>query len=186
MAKYYMLECYGKGPGRRAQVEVITDIDGGWKRGRRFPAPPAEPVEFEVFVPGDMVSMFKGAAGLLMRDSLVEALLAVGVDNLDIYDAIVRTESGDRTWTNYKAVNIIGVVACADMAKFGTSAPEGELIDVFFDGLVIDERKIGEGKLMFRLAEAIAGIVIHEKVKNYLEEHGFDDLSFEAPEDWIG
>jgi hypothetical protein len=184
MPAYYMLECYGKTPGTRAQVSIESDVKGGWKRGKRITATVPDPVECEVVTKGEMVSMFKGA-GLLMIDTLVEALRAAGVDNLDVYTAIIRHPNTGETWTNYKAVNIIGIVSCADMAQSNTPAATGELIDVPFDGLVIDEQRTG-GALMFRLAEAIGGIVIHEKVKQRLEDTGFDDLSFEDPKDWIG
>jgi hypothetical protein len=179
-----MLECYGAVPGTRAQVAVVSDVQGGWKLGRRFTTPVPNPVECEVVSSGVMVNLFQGA-GLLMSERLVKALQEAGVDNLDVYPAVIRNTRTGETRNDYRAVNIIGMVSCANMAESNTPAAAGDLIDVPFDGLVIDEDRTG-GALMFRLAEAIAGIVVHEKVKKHLEAAGFDDLSFEDPKEWIG
>lgn len=42
------------------------------------------------------------------------------------------------------------------------------------------------GTLMFRLAEAVNAIVIHEKVKAAVQAAGIDTLTFMPPEDWVG
>jgi hypothetical protein len=183
MPTYYMLSCYGTLPGTRAQVAVLGRVEPGWNFGARL-TEVSEPVEAEMVKPGEMVSMFHGA-GLLMTDPLVDALKEAGVDNLDTYQAVIRDPKSNRTWTNYKAVNIIGVVSCADMAKSNTTAPADELIDVPFEGLAIDDMRAG-GALMFRLAEAVGGIVVHEKVRAHLQQAGFNDLRFHDPAVWVG
>jgi len=53
------------------------------------------------------------------------------------------------------------------------------------NSLTIDESKT-RGALMFRLAEAVNGIVVHKSVKNAIEAAGVDTLTFIPPEEWVG
>jgi hypothetical protein len=73
----------------------------------------------------------------------VAALQSCGVDNLDLYPARIFDPDNDQLHENYKAVNIIGMVAAADMQKSVLSAPDGIAhIDVAFDNnLVVDPKK---------------------------------------------
>jgi hypothetical protein len=108
------------------------------------------------------------------------------VDNLDVYDARLFDPQDGKTIDNYKAVNIIGAVAAADLGKSDYSAPSGTaLVDTDFDSLVIDEKK-AKGLLMFRLAECVTAIVIDERVKQQLARDRIPHLDFLDPKDWIG
>ena len=55
------------------------------------------------------------------------------------------------------------------------------LLDVDFDGLTIDEKK-AKGHMFFRLAESTSAIAVHEDLKNYLVEKGFNHVCFNVPE----
>lgn len=81
--------------------------------------------------------------------------------------------------TNYKAVNILGLVSAADMQKSIATVHDGiPLIDVDFDELVIDEQKT-KGIKLFRLAESTNAILIHESLRDALIDKGFgEDLAF--------
>lgn len=117
----------------------------------------------------------------LFREDLIEALREAGVDNLDLYDAVVIDPDDGRRHTSYKAVNIVGAIAAADMgASDATVHPGGPVIDVDFDQLVLDESKAG-GALMFRLAESTNAILVHEKVRDHLLAKGFTSLEFLDP-----
>jgi hypothetical protein len=39
---------------------------------------------------------------------------------------------------------------------------------------------------MFRLAESVNGIVVHESVKKAIEAAEIDTLTFIPPEEWVG
>jgi hypothetical protein len=107
-----------------------------------------------------------GAGIPLYRVDFIAALEEAGVDNLDYYDAIVKDPDNGKVYTHYKAVNILGLVAAADMAKSDAVVHEGgPIIDVDFDRLVIDDKKAA-GFLFFRLLKK-----------------GFDDLEFYPPGD---
>jgi hypothetical protein len=91
-----------------------------------------------------------------------------------------------KTYSDYKAINIIGLVAAADLSKSKYHAPSGTpLIDTDFDSLAIDESK-ARGLLMFRLAESVNAIVVHESVRAHIEKHNIPHIDFVEPSQWIG
>ena len=97
-----------------------------------------------------------------MHKRLIAALHECGVDNLEIYETVIQSRTDGSECRDYDAVNIIGLVAAAHMEKSTARAEEDSdgLVDVDFDGLVIDEAKAA-GFPLFRLAECTSGIVIH-------------------------
>lgn len=118
----------------------------------------------------------------LFRVDLINALKECGVDNLQVFDVkVLDPETGDYL-ENYRAVNIVGLMAVADMEQSDATVHHNPpLLDVEFDNLVIDESK-AKGILMFRLAEASGTIMVHENVRDCLIAKGFDkDISFFEP-----
>jgi hypothetical protein len=131
-------------------------------------------------------TLSKGLPIPFMRDDLYEALVAAGVDNLQVYDAVIRDLQRGIDHKNYKAFNIVGVIAAADMDEstmMGTS--DSTLVDADFDRLVIDEAKC-HGQLLFRLAENISAIMVHERVKQEVEKQGIEGVFFYASNEWSG
>lgn len=130
----------------------------------------------------ELPEYFKGTIPLF-RDDLVEAMRTAGVDNLDTYAVALSDPDTGRKHSHYKAVNIVGVVSAADMgASKATVHTGGAVIDVEFDGLVLDEER-PRGALIFRLAEATGTILVHERLKDHLLAKGFDKLEFLPPGD---
>lgn len=113
------------------------------------------------------------------RDDFIQALRQCGVYNFDTYAVAITEPDSDVIYTNYKAVNILGLVAAADMSKSIATVHDGiPLIDVDFDELVIDEKKT-RGIKMFRLAESTNAILVHESLRDALIAKGFgSDLAF--------
>ena len=184
---YYVLDCFGPEDEDRAGLGEILNTELPWETGRRFAQPPVSPVlvELNPDFPGAMMPMFDSGI-LLFSDEMLTALDEAGVDNLDRYDTVVRDPVTGRSFSNYKAVNIIGVVACADLGESVYQAPSGSpLIDTDFDSLVIDETRAKE-LLMFRLAECVTAIIVHDRVRRHLEASGIPHLDFYEPQDWIG
>jgi hypothetical protein len=128
---------------------------------------------------GPHVPSYLRAAAPLFSDALIQALTECGVDNLETYPVAIRDPDNGEVYTNYKAVNVIGLVAAADMEKSNATVhPNGPpIIDVDFDGLVIDENKTHD-LLFFRLAESTNAIIVHEAVRDCLLKKGFADLAF--------
>jgi hypothetical protein len=187
VATYYVLGCFGPLDEDRAAIGDVLNTDLPWQTGRRFAEPPPTPVQVALspIHRGVMVPMFDSGI-LLMSTPMLDALSAAGVDNLDTYDAVIRDPASGATFTDYKAVNVVGVVACADLGQSVYEAPSGSpIVDVDFDSLVIDERKV-RGPLMFRLGECITAIVIHDRVRRQLETSRIPYLDYTDPRDWIG
>ena len=158
--------------------------------GRRIGVPLPNPLEFplERLNPDandngpEMPEYLKGLIPLFRHD-LIAALQRGGVDNLDLYNAAVIETDNQTRHTNYKAANIIGAIAAADMGlSNATVNMGGPVIDVDFDGLVVDEKKT-RGSLMFRLAESVHTILVHEKLRDHLLKEGFHKLEFLDPKE---
>ena len=122
----------------------------------------------------------------IMRDELIRALQKAGVDNLEFFPAVLQDPGQGKEYDNFKAFNVVGLVACADpeaSVLMGTS--NSTRIDVDFESLVIDETKTG-GALLFRLAESVSAVVVHEKVKTEVEASGIEGMIFLGPGEWSG
>lgn len=123
-------------------------------------------------------------------DEFYQEMRDAGVDDVDQYlRDIGYQDIGEwidpkpgAVFTNYKAVNVLGLVAAANMAKSEATVHGGiPLIDVDFDSLVIDESKT-LGIKMFRLAESTNAILVHESLRDALLAKGFgSDIAFYDP-----
>lgn len=185
---YYLLSCFGPVDEDRAGLgEVSVDAAYDWLRGARFEAPPATPIEVTIAPesPGVLVPMFQHSV-VLFSDVMLHALLACGVDNLEWYDAAITDPTTGARYTHYKAVNVLGAVRCADLARSRYTAYGEPVVDTDFDSLAIDARA-ARGLKLFRLAECVTGIVVHEHVKRHLEQvPALALLEFVPPDQWLG
>lgn len=192
---YYVLMCLTPWFTKSASLSAAPEIEGvsSWISGGVINAPVPQPLEFVVEAdeddpdpdePGIMLEMYQFGV-VLMTDRLVAALRESGVDNLQVFDAIIRHPSATKTLPHYKVVNIVGVVACADLNRSEYALTDGAaILDVSFDSLVIDE-KLARGQLMFRLAESLSAIIVHQRVKDHLTARGFDMLTFRDPAKYV-
>lgn len=57
--------------------------------------------------------------------------------------------------------------------------------DIDFVSLVIDESK-ATGHLLFRLAENVSAVVVHEQVKSAIEASAIPGFVFYGPGEWSG
>jgi hypothetical protein len=168
--------------------DSMVEIDGidSWSVGKKFTVPvptpiivDATPIEEYAGPPPEM----NDANILIMSTRLVKALREAGVDNIDTYPALLRNTETGKTHP-YEAVNIIGLVAAADLAKSEWESFDAKpQFDTTFERLVIDPDAAG-GSLMFRLAENTFAIVVHARVRDHLVKSGLDTLTFAEPEDW--
>lgn len=135
---------------------------------------------------GTPKAMYGAEVQPVMRDDLVDVLTKAGVDNVQYFRAELFDPESGKQYTNYKAFNIVGLVAAANMQKselMGTS--DSTIGDVDFHALVLDESKLG-GLLLFRLAEKISAIVVHEKIKTAIEAARIQGFVFYGPGEWSG
>ena len=187
---YYVLERFGAlHPCRWVDdYPYIEDVD--FTMGARITTPFETPLEFPLkrLNPDssdhgpEIPEYLKGEIPLFRAD-LIEAMSSAGVDNLELYDAVIIDPQTGERYTTHKAVNIIGVVAAADLGKSdATVHPGGAVIDVDFDRLVLDDR-LAVDALIFRLAESTNAILVHDKLRDHLIASGFTNLEFLDPED---
>jgi hypothetical protein len=168
----------------------------GWMRASRFTddaaarpwdRTPALPVKayIEPSNSGAMQDLIEAPLPLLSA-RLRDALRGAGVDNVDMYPAEITDQKSGNVFTDFVAFNIVGKIAAADLAKTvfapGTDA---RMTDSDVDSLAVNEGAAG-GALMFRLAESVNAIVVHERVQEYVEAAGIDGVAFVEPSQWAG
>jgi len=111
----------------------------------------------------------------LMSTRLVQTLASAGVDNLEIFPARITDPNTGAVYDDYCAVNVVGLVECADMGK----SEHTPLADVYtFRELVIVPEKT-MGLPLFRLAESPIDIIVNEQVANAIRNANFPELVLE-------
>lgn len=186
---YYVMERNGTIPGR--WVDEYPFLKGvRFTRGSPITVPVPQPLEIRL-KPLDpdaddhgpeIPEYLQGRIPLFRRD-LVDAMVAAGVDNLELYDAVLVDPDDGARHDTHRAVNIIGTIAAADMAQSAATVHTGgPVIDVDFDSLVVDESRTG-GALLFRLAESTNAILVHERLRDALLAAGFRNIAFYDPKD---
>lgn len=183
---YYVMVGEGKHPVM--PIASGPDLQGNWRLGHVITEAVPQPLVYTLNprYPGSPKPMYYEKAIPVMRDDVLAALRGAGVDNIQGFDAVLVNPATGERHADYKAYNIVGVVACADMQKselMGTST--STMGDVDFAALVIDESKTG-GALLFRLAENVSAIVVHEQVKRAIDASGIPGFVFYGPGEWSG
>jgi len=163
-----------------------ASIDDDWLYGARFVEPPSTPIEVCI-IPGyekaDLMDYF--GTPQIMSDKFHQVLVNAGVDNLDVYNAILTSENSKIQYRGFKAFNVIGLVSATDFKKTVFSSHNKSLsIDASIDRLAIDSTKAA-GRLLFRLAEYSGAIIVSEVLKQALEKHNFLHIVFTDPKDFI-
>ena len=194
MSEYRMLEVrQPKGHSRAAigRQPDLRDVTSrgflNWLSGSRFDVAIPAPLVFQLDPGrgGDLTDFFPPAIPL-MSARMLSALAEAGVHNIDAYEATLLDRRGEPIAEVFRAVNIIGRVACADLDASDCFVDDpDDPLGVEFDSLVIDEAR-ARGNLFFRLHEAAQGIVVHDSVRRALEPLDLRGIVFVEPEHWIG
>lgn len=136
-----------------------------------------EPLKFIVDNPANEPPLgIEGICVPAFSKALVDVFKNNGVDNWQLYDAILVNEITNQSWDDYYAVNILGIISCVDLdasqvteiAKRPGGNENNSLYNIH--KLVINPDKI-QGALIFRLAEEPGTIVIHEKLVEALKSN---------------
>lgn len=129
---------------------------------------------------------YKACNPPLFHKDLITAINECGVDNLETFDVKIIDPTTHEVCEDYKAINVVGLIKAVDMSgSVATVHSEDGLGDTDFDSVKLDEVAI-RGLKMFRLAESVNAIVIHNLVKEHLEAKGGFELTFTEPEKWVG
>ncbi|CAN5421122.1 hypothetical protein BH11PSE9_BH11PSE9_04270 [soil metagenome] len=180
---YYMMICQDPEKGYLATLDYDFSEDEDpmrdWMAGERFEIPPPEPVRaiIEPRTNTVLAEMWQVPLPIMSR-RLHDALLSAGVSNLDVFPAKLEEKRGGKVHEDFVAFNIVGLISAA-------KAKARSADDVLIQGVDLDQSRAG-GALMFRLAESVNAIVVHESVKRRVEELGITTMTFLSPEDWTG
>ncbi len=152
-----------------AIISEQPDTGVTWLTGKHFKRKVDEPIRclLDPSSGPDMPDVFLFGEIPIFSNRLVEALHKAGVDNIDIYEAILVAPETKKVWKDYKAVNIVGKIECANLNK-SEYDQDSEYPMIEFEKLILDEKKI-EGVKMFRLAENPSFILINEDVKEVID-----------------
>lgn len=187
---YYVLRVEDPEVGYRARLEYKRDYAlRSWMSGKRFDRQPPEPIVIQLrgtdeanWVLGDLWL----TPVTVMSKRLHEALVGAGVDSLDTYAVELHDPVSGKVHTDFVAFNVVGKIAAADAAKtqFAPGTRQ-RMISADIDSLAVDAKKT-RGALLFRLAESVNAIIVHDSVRQAVLAAGIDTLTFLEPEDWAG
>jgi hypothetical protein len=119
-----------------------------------------------------------------MSPRMVKLLGEMGVDNLDLYPAII-TYSTTGEQHDVFAFNLIGLVSAADLQKSNLSSYDGDFkMDTSIRGFEVDLLKARDLQI-FRLAENSLTVLVEGRLKLAIESAGIRTFSFVDPKDWI-
>jgi len=157
--------------------DLPDDMEDDWMFGQQFSIEPEEPIIIGIQEGNENCTplpFYKSPP--IATQALIDALVEVGVDNIVTYDVILKSRTDPSiTISGYKAINVIGLVkAVGNETAFLTDSQIG---DASMKNIIL-EPSLTKGLNMFRLAESMRTIVVHEKVKQHLESKGFNCLKF--------
>jgi hypothetical protein len=186
MSKYFVLTFEAEGPCVILNsLDDTSDPSDDWMLGRKFRGSVSTPVRVtakEDFETGTLLPFYPTPQ--IMRRDLYDAIRAAGVDNIDVWPAVVYSSTDEVISEDYVAYNVIGLIAAAGpQTKY---APENSdrFLAASFDSLEIDPNAARDA-LMFRLAESVRTIVVHERVKAEIEARGIQNVGFVDPPDYV-
>ena len=189
---YYILDCITDHPVSTASHDdKFMFYDMG--RGRPLNKPKDIPIISYLDLgyepdknPGIIKPWYKDTIPLFRQD-LLTAIIESGVDNLEIYDAILKDVHNGIDYMDYKAVNVIGLIDCIDKGETKIAGLDtlGGLLPDMIDSLSISEEKTN-GLLMFRMPTSISAIIVHEKVKKSIKKNKIPYMYFHKPQEWAG
>ena len=192
---YYILDCEepqtenGEALMKIGNTFQVGDV-WSWKSGQRFDEDEAgfdtpiridfEPLRGYQGLPIEMLDL-----GIpIMSERLFHAIESAGVSNVEWFDALLVNTATQQTYS-YKAYNVVGLVAAADLGKSEWESADSKLVgDVSFEVLALDDSKT-KGAPFFRLAENVNALLMHVRVRDAIERAGITTVRFLAPEDWV-
>lgn len=190
LASYYVLRVEDPEEGYRARLEYKRDYPlRSWMSGARFERQPPEPIavrlrgtDEEGWVLGDLWL----TPITVMSKRVLKAMQSAGVDNLDTYAVELLDPVSGKTHTDFVAFNVIGKIAAADATQTRfTPGVKERMVSADIDSLALDQATM-RGALMFRLAESVNAIIVHDSVRQAILDAGIDTLTFLEPEEWAG
>ncbi|OHA80393.1 MAG: hypothetical protein A2675_01350 [Candidatus Yonathbacteria bacterium RIFCSPHIGHO2_01_FULL_51_10] len=198
MSHYYILKCpLLVTEDGEALIEIHNEAVVGsvwdWRDGKALeqeerqsiPNPISIDVDYYRGYQGQPVELFDVGTPLMSK-RLADAFVEAGVHNVEFFPAVLKNKVTGETY-DYCAFKVVGLVAAADLEKSKWESYDNKLVaDTSFEHLVLDEVKAaGSGFLVFRLAENINALMVHEKICDAILTKGINTLKFVEPKDWV-
>lgn len=156
-------------------IDISSHGDFDFTLGARFGADFPEPVLFDVDpdVGGIRIPTLFLPEPVFRADFLT-ALRKAGAANIDDYAVRISGATGVECAfsENYRVINIIGILDCADLSRSEYEEAEGMK---FFDRLVIDASR-AQGAGFFRVVHAQEYMVISQALADQLDLSSFPDV----------
>ncbi len=124
-----------------------------------------------------------GTTGLVLSSRLRQLLTAHGVHNIEYYPVELENPIDNSRTNDYQLGNLIGRVACFDLAQSVLQRDPRTGALEFIDALALDESKIGELR-MFRSSEHAQVIMVHEDIRNACVATNITGVVFVRPADF--
>ena len=185
--KYFMMTAPVEPDETLADFFLDDRFDESWFAVMPFEEPPPVPLVL-TWDPdneaGRRMSHYSGGIVLMSRE-LFAALVEFGVDNVQPHPVVIRSSTGKPDCHDYLGVNVIGLVKAVDRTK-SVVLDEGDgIIDMFFESVEID-LAAARDLLLFRLAESVGALLVHERVVEHLRVRSGFGLTFVNPADFVG
>jgi hypothetical protein len=168
--------------------EEDVDVPGAdaWQTGEPFEGVIATPIKIEATphhgYSGPPQDFFDGAIAF-MSPRLEKVLKDQGVDNLDLYPALITYRTTGEVH-EVLAFNLIGLVSAVDYAGSDLESKDGDFrMDTSLLGLEVDLSKTRDLSL-FRLAENCMTVLAHERIKKAVDAAGINTFTFVEAKDW--
>jgi hypothetical protein len=167
--------------GNGALIKKVSHWDVNLNKGVKLPPDFETPVVFKIdpSTPGREMPTLFAVPAFVARPAFHDALVAAGADNVDAYPAVIRDENAGRESTDYRFLNVVGVVSCADLAA-SDSRELGPGVRIV-DRIVMERARVPRAHI-FRLAEDKLRVVVSDEVHEKLAAAGFDDVYFQPVE----
>lgn len=188
MAILYHHIAASKSAGYSVTAEPALPDGGQFVYGRAMAASVPDPLVFEVSYPSrDELPHFIARTLPVFSTRLVDTFRSAGVENFQVFPAVLRNAELGVEWDEYWVFNVIGLIAAADLERSNADTlmeggSKGAPALLAFHELVLDQSKT-RNVLMFRLAESPHMLLVHDRVlahiKNRRPESGW---GFEATE----
>lgn len=120
----------------------------------------------------------------IMSKRLRDVLGKAGIDNIQYYPAVLKNITNNQRY-DYYVYNIIGSVSAMNLKESDYELYRGESTtpSTSIHKLVLDETKVNR-LLLFRLAENVSTVIVHERVKQQIESANINTIKFIKPEEY--
>ena len=159
-----------------ATIDQVSHWDLPLLSGRPIDGVVSKPIEFEIDLDNDGRRMptFFTTPAFVATDAFCRDLHAAGVDNTQVYPAVIRNTDTGETFEDYRVLNIVGLIACVDMEASEVSQLGPGLS--FLQEIVLREDVVPGSVRVFRLAEDPTKIIVANQVLDTLKRKGYEDI----------